>query len=99
MHLEECADKIGHLDFGRPPYATDLKISRHAWNHMLDYDEGLLIYASGLSNKVHLLQEKSHADELDLPSLVSLDAGISAFSNQFFERGRPLNIPSQETNS
>ena len=96
-HAEECAEKIGSADFGRPPYVTDLRISQHAWHHMLDYDEGLLIYANGLSDKVHLLQQKSHSDELDLPSLMSLDADIAAFSNQFFERCRPLEIPSQES--
>jgi hypothetical protein len=97
-HAEECADKIARQDFARPPYVTDLKISWDAWNHMLDYDEGLLVYANGLSNKAQLLQQKSHTDELDLPALVSLDAGISAFTNQFFERGRPLKNPTQESN-
>jgi hypothetical protein len=100
--LERNADdsikKIGNPDYGRPPYVTDLHIDRYAWNAMLNYDEDLLRYANALSDKAHLLQQKSLADELDIGLLTTLDSDISAFCNRFFERGRPIKIVPQEAN-
>jgi hypothetical protein len=97
-NVEDGIKKISNRDYGRPPYVTDLHIDRYAWDAMLDYDEDLLGYANALSDKAHLLQQKSQANELDPALLASFDSDISAFCNRFFERARPIKILSQETN-
>jgi ABC-type multidrug transport system fused ATPase/permease subunit len=97
-NAEEGIKKIGNSDFGCPAYVTDLHLNRNAWNEMLNYDEDVLGYAHALSDKAHLLQQKSQADGLDMAQLASFDSDISDFCNRFFERGRPIKILSQETN-
>ena len=94
-NAEECAAKINTPDFGRPPYVTDLHIRQKAWSRMLDHDEELLLYAHALSEKAHLLQQKSHADEMTLEMIADLDAGMLRFCNQFFQRSRPLQMPEE----
>jgi hypothetical protein len=98
QNAEEGIKKIGSPDYGCPAYVTDLYLNRNAWNDMLNYDEDLLGYAHALSDKAHLLQQKSQADELDMAQLAGFDTDISDFRNRFFERGRPIKIHSQETN-
>lgn len=97
-NVGEGIKKIDNPDYGCPAYVTDLHLNRNAWNSMLNYDEDLLGYAHALSDKVHLLQQKSQADGLDLAQLVGFDSDISDFCNRFFERGRPLTILSQDAN-
>lgn len=94
---EDCADKVGRLDYGPAPYLTDLHISNHAWERMLDYDEDLLLFVKALSDEAHLVQEKSHADQLTEELVSDLDAGILKFCNRFYERGRPLEMPAEDT--
>jgi len=96
-NTEDAIKKIGNSDYGRPPYVTDLHIDRYAWNAMLNYDDDLLGYAYALSDKGHLLQQKSQANELDMAMLVNFDSDISTFCNRFFERARPIKILPQET--
>lgn len=96
-NAEECAERVSRPDYGRPPYVTDLRISRHAWGHMLDNDEDLLLYANALSDKAHLLQQRSHAGGMTVEMVADLDAEILKFCNRFFERSRPLQMPAEET--
>ena len=98
-NADECAEKVGRLDYGCPPYVTDLHVNRRAWLQMLDTDENLLLYANALSDKVHLLQQKSQAGELTDDMVAELDAEISKFCNNFYGRGRPLQLPSVEETS
>jgi hypothetical protein len=67
------------------------------WENALDTDENLLIKAHLLSDKTHLLQQQSHADQMVVESVAEVDAEVSKFCNQFFERGRPLQLPTEET--
>jgi hypothetical protein len=96
-HIEDCAEKVGSLEYGSAPYLTDLHISSHAWERMLDYDEDLLLYVKALSDEAQLLQQKSHADQLTDELVSDLDAGILKFGNRFYERGRPLQMPDEDT--
>ena len=95
-NIEECSQKIGRPDFGRPPYVTDLHISRHGWEHMLDNDEDLLLLANALSDRAHLLQQRSQAGEPIETLAADLNAQVTSFCNRFFERGRPLQVQPAE---
>ena len=95
-NAEKCAEKVGRQDYGCPPYVTDLHVNRRAWLQMLDIDEDLLLYANALSDKAHLLQQKSHAGELTDEMVAEMDAEILKFCNRFFGRGRPLQTPPVE---
>ena len=95
-NVADCSEKVLRPDYGHPPYLTELHISRRAWNNMLDYDEDLLLFASALSDKVQQLQEASQADALEAHLLTSLDKDVMKFCSKFFERGRPLKVPSAD---
>lgn len=95
-NAEDCAEKVGRQDYGCPPYVTDLRVNRRAWLQMLDIDEDLLLYANALSDKAHLLQQKSQASELTDEMVADMDVDIMKFCNRFFERGRPLQTPPAE---
>jgi hypothetical protein len=96
-NASDCIARIQRQDFGHPPYLTDLHISQRMLAYALDKDEDLLLLANALSDRVHLLQQESLADQLTDKNVAEMDANIIKFGNQFFERGHPMRMPDEET--
>ena len=73
---------------GVPPYVTDMKIKRKMWQKMLDYDEGLLVRVSALSEDAQSLQQKYAEGKFNLDLLNQLEARLDAFLHHFKNRSQ-----------
>jgi hypothetical protein len=91
--FEQYNQEVQRPDFGRPPYLSDLKISRRAWDDMLDYDEDLLLFANALSEKANSLQQKQSSRALNPALVASLESDLDRFYHLFRKRERAIELP------
>ena len=84
-----CA-KLTNPDFGTAAYLKDLHISNDLWMEMVEYDEDLLSYAGGLSEKALLIQQNEVAKDETKPVLLEVEKHLNTFIHHFGTRTRLL---------
>lgn len=98
LRLRRLEQKLAHsreqvLDarFGTAPYLrTELKISRQAWERMLDDDEHLLVQVAALTEDAHQFQARLSQQELDGGFADRFEAKLDVFQKDFASRQRAL---------
>ncbi len=94
--VENCRTEVLNPSFGAPPYLSDLKIDRHMWGHLLDYDEKLLVHIASSSLGAHNIQQKLVVGGSDGEDLTRLEKKIDAFRHDFSMRQNAVKVSEQD---
>jgi hypothetical protein len=76
--------------FGAAPYMSDLRLTRQAWDNMLDQDEELLARSAQLSNQASELQQKVSSREALDPLGAALENKLDELWHLFANRAQAL---------
>ena len=94
--LASIRDDVQNPEFGKPPYLKDLKISRNAWEALLDNDEQVIIQATALGEDAQVLMQTETQGKFDSQKLRAFEAKLEAFRHIFASRGRSLHAPQKD---
>lgn len=93
--VESGAVRVKDPQFGSPAYlarvdGSKLKIPSQAWLDMIDYDESLIVAASGLSDLAQQLQQELVGADAPPAALDPFENRLDTFLHRFETRSRVL---------